>query len=283
MRKDKKNRSHGLDFLTDCSLTDAAANVNLLRSSSAGILENGHFGNWYKILPKRDWHYALNHERIGEKRKRSMKIVGGSSLAEFSSISGRRWSLLDLLALFPDLDLDLQKCGVRKIRSRSNLEVFEDGVKTRFSWGFSGCENDQDLRMILDRFVLDENFKDRIRFDLVSDGSAGLVHVESTNTDRVTFHWPDVRETLDHSMISYADPIEMFEIVDLYLVAYQLSMLSRYFPDLWVRCIESQCLAAKLISRATEIIGRKFPILCLSLLNGEKTVISTYRAPWLTQ
>lgn len=283
LRKDKKNRTHGLNFRTTCTLANASSGVNLLRFSSAEILENGQFANWYRILPKRDWHYALHREIIGKKTKRSVKIVGGSSLAEFSSISRRSWILLDLLALFPDLDLDLRKCGVQKVRSRSNLEVFEDGAKTRFSWAFSGTENGQELKMILDKFVLDENFKDRIRFDLVSDGSGGLVHIDCAETDQVTFHWPDFRETLDHSMISYADPIEMFEIVDLYLVAYQLSMLSRYFPDLWVRCIESQCLAAKLISRATELIGRKFPILCLSLLNGEKTVISTYRAPWLTQ
>ena len=107
--------------------------------------------------------------------------------------------------------------------------------------------------------------------------------MEFTRNEPIQFQFPDSREAMDHSTISYADHVEMFEIVDLYLVAYQLSMLSRYFPDLWVKCIESQCLSAKLISRATEIIGRKFPILCLSLLNGEKTVISTHRQPWLGQ
>jgi hypothetical protein len=106
-----------------------------------------------------------------------------------------------------------------------------------------------------------------------------MVTVDVISDQSMNFHWPEGRETMDHFTVSYAGHVETLEIVDLYLVAYQLSMLSRYFPDIWVRCIESQCLSAKLISRATEIIGRKFPILCLSILNNEKTVISTFRQP----
>ena len=281
LRKDRKNRSHGLEFLTTCNLSDAATSVNLLRSTSVTILENGHFANWYKILPTRDWNYAVNDEAVGALRQRGMKIAGGSSLADFGSITNKRRILLDLLALFPDLDLDLQKCGVRKIRARSILKISEDAERVRYSWSFSGCENAQDLESILENFALEPRFIDCIRFDGVPDGSSGLVFVEFTRGTPIRFQWPDSREAMDHSTISYADQVEMFEIVDLYLVAYQLSMLSRYFPDLWVKCIESQCLSAKFISRATEIIGRKFPILCLSLLNGEKTVISTHRQPWL--
>jgi hypothetical protein len=86
LRKDRKNRSHGLEFSTTCTLSDAAASVNLLRSSSAAVLENGHFANWYKILPTRDWDYAINDESFGALRQRGMKIAGGSSLAAFSSI-----------------------------------------------------------------------------------------------------------------------------------------------------------------------------------------------------
>ena len=85
---------------------------------------------------------------------------------------------------------------------------------------------------------------------------------------------------MNHDTISYADILPTHEIIDLYLVAYQLSMLSRYFPDIWVRCIESQCRAAKLIERATEIIAKKFAVLTLSMLRGEETVISTHREPW---
>ena len=156
-----------------------------------------------------------------------------------------------------------------------------DEKQMAYAWRIHGCESKQDLEILLKKFSVQPGFENLRNFTPYPSGLGGEVRVNFQHGDHISFEWPDVREALEHCTISYADHVEMFEIVELYLVAYQLSMLSRYFPDLWVHCIESQCLSAKLISRATEIIGRKFPILCLSILNDEKTVISIYRQPWL--
>ncbi len=212
-----------------------------------------------------------------------MRRVGHSTLAPMRSISENPWSLLDLLTLFPDLDSDLRKCGVEKIRSRVNMIVLEniEQNSVTFTWRIQGCTSPQELEMLLGKFRVEPRFANVMSFTPYPSGLGGEARVVYMRGESIDFHWPDFRETLEHLTISYADDIQIFEIVELYLVAYQLSMLSRYYPDLWVHCIESQCLSAKLISRATEIIGRKFPILCLSILNDEKTVISTYRQPWL--
>jgi len=282
LRKDTKNRKHGLSFSTTCTLNKASADISLLKFSSATILEHGHFPNWYKSLPARQSVYAIFERTLGGFLARGMQAVGGSTLAPISSISDRRWSLLNLLSLFPDLDSDLRKCGVEKIRSRTSLTVSENDEKLMaYAWRIHGCENKQDLEILLKKFAVQPGFENLRNFTPYPSGLGGEVRVNFQRGDDISFEWPDVRETLEHSTISYADHVEMFEIVELYLVAFQLSMLSRYYPDLWVHCIESQCLSAKLISRATEIIGRKFPILCLSILNDEKTVISIYRQPWL--
>ena len=58
-------------------------------------------------------------------------------------------------------------------------------------------------------------------------------------------------------------------------------MLSRYFPDIWIACIESQCKAAKLIERAVDIVIKKLPILALSFISFEDVVISTHKEPWI--
>ena len=57
-------------------------------------------------------------------------------------------------------------------------------------------------------------------------------------------------------------------------------MLSRYYPDIWVSAVESRCIAAKLLERAVDIAIKKFPILTLSIISGEETIISTHREPW---
>jgi hypothetical protein len=283
LRKDSKNRKHGLSFATACTLNNASTDINLLKLSSANILEYGHFPNWYKSLPRRQPVYADFENKKGPFSTRGIKACGGNSLAPIASISEKRWSLLDLLALFPDLDSDLRKCGVKKIRSLSDMMILEneDQKSITYRWLINGCEDMRDLDTLLEKFRVEPRFANMMSFTPFPSGLGGEVRMFFMYGDQVRFEWPDVRETMEHFSISYADVVEIFEIVELYLVAYQLSMLSRYFPDLWVRCIESQCLSAKLIARATEVIGRKFPILCLSILNDEKTVISTYRQPWM--
>ena len=283
LRRDTKNRKHGLSFTTACTLNNVSSDINLLKLSSASILEYGHFPNWYKTLPAAQPVYAEFETANGQFRTRGMTQVGRSTLASMVSISENPWSLLDLLALFPDLDSDLRKCGVEKIRSRINMRVLQniEQNSVSYTWRIQGCESTQDLEMLLEKFRVEPRFANMMNFTPYPSGLGGEARVVYMRGDQIDFHWPDFRETLEHFTISYADDIQIFEIVELYLVAYQLSMLSRYYPDLWVHCIESQCLSAKLISRATEIIGRKFPILCLSILNDEKTVISTYRQPWL--
>lgn len=283
LRKDAKNRKHGLSFATNCTLSKASTDINLLKLSSANILEYGHFPNWYKSLPQRQSLYAEFENKKGLFSTRGMKVCGGNSLAPIESLSEKRWTLLDLFSLFPDLDSDLRKCGVRKIRSLSDMMILknEDQRSITYRWRINECEDMRDLETLLEKFRVEPRFANMMSFTPFPSGLGGEVRMFFMYGDQVRFEWPDVRETMEHFSISYADNVNVFEIVELYLVAYQLSMLSRYFPDLWVRCIESQCLSAKLISRATEIIGRKFPILCLSILNEEKTIISTYRQPWM--
>ena len=111
---------------------------------------------------------------------------------------------------------------------------------------------------------------------------AAIVTVQWTGTEAALFKWPSARETMNCETISYAADVDTHELVDLYLVAYQLSMLSRYFPDLWISCVESQCKAAKLVERAIDIIIQKLPVLALSMFSNDGLTISTHRAPWHT-
>jgi hypothetical protein len=98
--------------------------------------------------------------------------------------------------------------------------------------------------------------------------------------DGLEIRWPTSRETMDHQSIAYAEEIDTHEFVDGFVVAYQLSMLSRYFPDLWVACVESHCKAAKLIEQAVSLLIKKSPILALSMLTPGGITISTHREPW---
>ncbi len=281
LRTDNKNNHHGLDFSIGCNAKTASVALELAEQSRVEILKYGHFANWYKTLPIRGTVRALVSESYGTTASRGMETVGGYFVPDFETITGAKKTLLELLKFLPDLDADLQQFGISAIRSRTTHEINKDpnGLRTD-TWRIHGCRSEAELGALLEKFSITSRYTDALNFQGPDKATSGIVSLKLTNTVDVFFQWPGSRDTMNHDTISYADITETHEITDLYLVAYQLSMLSRYFPDIWIRCLESQCRAAKLIERASEIIVKKFPILALSMLNNEETVISTHREPW---
>lgn len=281
LRADNKNNHHGLDFTTGCNAKTASAAIALVEQSRVEILKFGHFFNWYSTLPSSGSVCTLVRQSSGSTSYTRMQEMGGYDVPVFDSISGTKKTLLDLLKYLPDLDADLHRFGITAIRSRTSHEVVleREGLTTHI-WRIHGCRSEVELEALLDEFAITSRFSDALTFQEAENQKSGIVKLQYKVPEEMGYRWPSSRDTLNHDTISYADMVETHEIVDLYLVAYQLSMLSRYFPDIWVRCLESQCRAAKLIERATEIIVKKLPILAISMLNGDETIISTHREPW---
>lgn len=281
LRSDNRNNHHGLDFTTGCNAKSASVAIALVEHSRVEILPFGHFSNLYKMLPAQGSAWALVKQSHGSTFSRGMRVIGGYDAPAFEAIKGTKKTLLELLKFLPDLDSDLQRFGISAVRSRTSHEVQTkpDG-DTTYTWRIHGCRSEAELEALLEKFAVTPRFSDALTFKGPDNATSGIVTLRFKESDDIGIHWPGSRDTMNHDTISYADILETHEIIDLYLVAYQLSMLSRYFPDIWVRCIESQCRAAKLIERATDIITKKLPILALSILRGEETVISTHREPW---
>lgn len=58
--------------------------------------------------------------------------------------------------------------------------------------------------------------------------------------------------------VLFPDRLMNYEMVDAFLLSYQLSMLSRYFPDLWLACLDSHSKAARSL-RSNEARMRDCP------------------------
>lgn len=281
LRGDSRNSHHGLSFSTGCNASAAVKGVALAECSRVEILPHGHFANWYQVLPSVGAVSAVVENLHGSTTIKGVEQIGAYAVPSFSSLVGSKRTLLDLLRFLPDLNADLQRFSLAPVNSRTTHEVGRgQSGEVTYTWRIHGCSSDQALESLLAEFRLPPRFIDSVNFDGPAGAKSGIVRIRFNSPSEFGFHWPNSRDTLNHDTISYAEMVEMHEIVDLYLVSYQLSMLSRYFPDVWVKCIESQCRAAKLIDRATEVIIKKLPILVLSFLSGEETIISTHREPW---
>ena len=281
LRGNAKNCHHGLDFNANCNAASAASGIALLERSCAKIMPFGQFSNWYKVLPVEGAVNGILKQTVGGHRNVSREKLGTYDVDEFSRINGSNFILIDLLKYLPDLSGDMERYGIDVVRSRSSMEVIIDGGhNAAYSWAIHSCRPAAGLDKLLEKFTVPSKFSERFEYSGVDGGDGGVVTFACQTDEEVGLKWPDSRETMSHEFISYADKISRHEIVDLYIVAYQLSMLSRYYPDIWVACIESQCRAAKIVERLVDVFVKKFPILALSIIVDEDTIISTHRPPW---
>jgi hypothetical protein len=114
--------------------------------------------------------------------------------------------------------------------------------------------------------------------DIQHGETSGFVRTKKDNN--LNFSYPDSRETLDNKTIYFQEVFSTPEILDSFQISYGLSMLSRYFPDVWVAFLESHCKGAKLVERLSSILTTKIPILMLNQMSGRQYTISTHRPFW---
>lgn len=282
LRRDAKNAHHGLRFSTGCTAGNAAIDLKLIQDTHVEIVANGHFCNWYSTLPAFDSVYAYTTRQIEGGQLSSKEQVGGFATLPLRQLINSKFSALQLLHRLPDLSHELGRYGVHVAWSRSTHKVhYPSSGSAKHTWFLHGAMTRDDLDAILAQFATVPRFADRFSYSIEEGRTGGIVVFDhDPSLGHGLFQWPSVRETLDHSSISFAVELTTLEIVDCFLLSYQLSMLSRYFPDLWISCLESQCKAAKLIEQTVALLTTKFPLLALSLLSPSGLTISTHREPW---
>jgi hypothetical protein len=185
-----------------------------------------------------------------------------------------------LLKFLPDLGDDLQRFGVNVPHSRSSYEIEQGAGKITHTWMLHGAGSAANLNAILEQFSATTRFTSGFEYDLPENQYGGRVSFAHGEGEVCEFKFPCCRERMDHAEITYAHELDTHEIADCFIVAYQLSMLSRYFPDLWIACLESHGAAANLIEQTISVLTSKVPIVALSMLTNGGAVVSTHLPPW---
>lgn len=286
LRDDNANNHHGLDFSTACTAKTASNGLTLIENTRVEVLRRGHFANWYSTLPRQWMVHGIVSRIIGQSINRNFEVIGFYDIPVIDSLIGLKRTILDLFKYLPDLNSDLYRARVPAFRTRTThqveIHITPNATVTVNVWYIHGASSKAERDAVLEQFSVAAEFVDDMTFDTINDDSTGgVVRLRWTSGNPLPrFKWANSRDTMNHETISYADGVESPEIVDMYLAAYQLSMISRYFPDIWISCIESQCKAAKLIESVMELIKKKLPILALSAVTPGGVTISTHREPW---
>lgn len=269
LRRDKKNNNHGLGFSTGCDAMRASRGVTLLEETRVEILQHGNFSNWYKTLPLREFLHAVFVTNKDGFSTRSLRLVGHNEIPKFNTLVGKKYSICELLKYLPDLSADLYRAGIDVARTKVTHRVEENvpGKTLTFVWYLHGTYSVAYRDSVLEGFEVESGLVNSVLSNLDDISGGGTVRISwDLGATNARIRWPNPRDTMSHDTFYYADKVETPEFADLYLVAFQLSMIARYFPDLWISCIESQCKAAKLIESVVEVIKRKMPMLALNTI-----------------
>lgn len=281
LRKDAKNRHHGLDFTFSLATKQASEKLNLLENSYIKILENGHFPNWYKTLKKiQPVNGVLISIHANGATNTSYLALGNYEIKAFDKLANTKTNILDLLKKLPDINNELTTYGIASNAARGSYKLIDNKISSEqhLEFTFHSSNSSQALIKIVDEFKC-EGIK--FIYDINIESGSGILY---TKSDRAvpSIKFPDFRETLDHKAIYYAEELLVPELVDLFLISYALSMLSRYYPDIWVTFIESHCKGAKLTERLVSILISKIPQLALNQFTDKDFVISQHRPFWHT-
>ncbi len=278
LRKSKNNSHHGFDFSFSSNTKKAKIGINLLEHSYVKIAPHGHFANWYGTLLKAQPIAGLVKKKYNNSTMTNFDRIGSYEIADFDNLKGKKESLIDIIKRLPDMSSELRRYGIEFYTARGeHIEIINMGNKQRESvFSFHDSPSYNVLMSIVKRFTCPAgvNFSIEIQYGATSG------FVRTRKDKQWDYSFPDSRETTDHKTIYFKENFVTPEIVDAFQICYGLSMLSRYFPDIWVCFLESHCKGAKLVERLIAILISKIPTLMLNQISKQQYRISTHRPFW---
>lgn len=284
LRNDNKNMNHGLKMTTGVDKKSCSDKLNILKHTYVKVQENGFFINWYSSLPIH-WNVfsifkIINKDTISVSRRAS----GFDTFMTFKQIINKKYSLINLLSRLPDFYRNLNRYGHTVAACRSNYEITIDNINKKkiLKWSLHDSPNSEILESILNNFK--SSLCDRLDSWSCTDfekNTGCIVHYKhSSDNNPKMLQSPTIREDINGHQIMFGSILDTFEIVDIFIVAFALSMLARYYPDFWIKCIESHCMATKAIEQFVSISLKKYLILALNLLMNDDITISTHKPSW---
>lgn len=293
LRKLKASNHHGLDFTTNATATNCHQGMLLLKESRVTPRANGHFLNWYSTLPTHVPLYSQVSFQRGRMTNTRREQAGTENCATPAELVTRSWTLLDLLLYLPDLRNNLlryqESCPCSRMSYTITVKLDSAGRPREQDhyWRIHGADSHDDLLHILNQFRVPACNAGSFNCDIHAGASSCTVTFHRKADDvglpgKPLFQYPSMRVDMNQESYAFAKQLDTPEFVDAYLCAFGLSMLARYFPDIWITCLDSHCRATKIIERLVDILIEKAPLTAASVLANEDLVISTQRPPWFT-
>ena len=292
LRKSSKHNHHGLDIDRG-----SAANIHpndgpqaflgslqcRLHISKEGI-PWGHFALFYRSLVPCAFHIPTETHDHGK----STFVIGDitqpcAELLPLDSVMSDCFDALDLMKTLPDMYFFLKELGIQPDLCRGNLKLKVvrhykkddqgkeqlEKVKENHDFFIDGISPSQKTHLL--SFYKQHNFLIGLEADLGANIHLKLTREFSLPDEASTGYYPDVVEDINDRKFYILRPESYLPEPATHLVLlFCLGMLSRYYPDIWMRAINENIQIAELTDSLLNIVYRKFPNLILDQMTRTK-------------
>lgn len=290
-RKKQKHNHHGLALvrgLLERARPDAGAE-NYLRSIQCKChiekgIPWGQFALFYQSLVPCAFGIETEiHDQGKSTFLRSNAIQVCADLLPLDTIISKRLNALDLVKSLPDMRFILQQLGIQPDLCRGNVkgktirhykkdeQGNEQVSKQGDTWDFfiDGVTAEQKTHLLT--FYEDCNPNIKLHADFGSNIHLRLVKEIAPSEEVAEAYWPDIVDDINGRKFYILRPEAYIpEPAAHFVLLYCLGMLTRYYPDIWMRAIDENVQIAELTDSLLNIIYRKLPNLILDQMTWVK-------------
>ena len=280
LREDPRSRMHGLHAL----LTDEAdidKSVNLCKKTKIEIKDDGFFKLWFETLPKSFDIYAISTNYLGGREESNFISFVTDKTEPYGDYKKRPDSLIDSLRKIPDMVELIERIGVETGTSKISMGIYFDEGETLLNQIIQNARTLNNLEALRSKYIAkDCNSYVTVENKKIPGRLSAVITTRLKNGAEGVLLRPTYRRSINGDNYAFTDDLNVPEIVDLFKSAYAMGMLCRYYPDIWIKNLDSSSLSSKIIESAVQVIVRKLPMQALGLLLDQDITVSIHRPPW---
>lgn len=205
-------------------------------------------------------------------------VMNSAEKLDINKLVGRDFSLLGMLQELPELQSLLSQFGITSALRPGNVraeivQTITDGKLTHESHCYDFFVNA--ISANTKKSLLGAYVKRGLK--LVEDMGPHLhlrFEFKLKEGESTTLKTPDIVNDLVGTKYFVLEPSTYIqEEVKYLMILYSLGMLSRYYPDVWIKALRSNTLIREITDSLLSLIDRKLPNLVLDQLTGVKHYI----------
>jgi hypothetical protein len=276
LRNEKKHNHHGLDpFGWFSSSSHSFSGVqDFFNSLECGLHMNknepwGHFALFYQsLVPTASKLLITAQEQNSSITINFNSVYNGPNVPPIQSLIGKRFNVFDLVRTLPDMYFSLREMRINPDIARGSVNQSRVTYYNQIQAAnkeVSGVWNEF-------QFIIDEIYPDhkshliyllkQYNPEIVVDYDAGntailyLRSMETVGSERLARYVPDCIDDLNGQVFYVVYPDAYIpEPASFLIIFYCLGMLSRYYPDVWMKTIDQNVR----ISETVDLLLNHYP------------------------